>query len=416
MKTPEKNVPAGNGPLAFLIASLVLLCLSAAWLAFRPALLLTPKISPESTAWLYGAIYGFALTGVYGLVYRSAPLVFNAPLYSPQFVVFHFIFHLVGLLILIPAAFYPESQLGVTGQTFLACGAATFIVNIAGTFKQEGRPDVPATFIAISMLWLGIMLVVGIPFTKHPLIGFFANSAWGAATLALCIAGVVLNTILGLALRLTPLRLGGKIERAGPPWFALALVNSGAAWLFAATAFGPAPFILLCATLYLAGVMVYLTCFTSILQHREEPVFEWDSKILATALWMIPVCVILFGFAVWTRSSQSEAATFLAVILGACVPGLAALFYQTASLLRDDERGGDAPLTVRLSAQVLLASFFNYAVGVLMLIPGIWLGIEKMLGLGSLFLTVGAIGFLCNFLHMSRPKSHAHTRESIQPA
>ncbi|MFZ4776269.1 MAG: hypothetical protein ACOYM3_12935 [Terrimicrobiaceae bacterium] len=424
METTNPNVPADavKGPLAFLIASLVLLCLSAAWLAWNPALLTDSKISPESIAWVYLAVYGFALSGVFGLVYRSVPLVFGMPLYSPQFVILHFVFHVVGLLIVILSAFFPESQQGVMGQTFLACGAVVFIVNISGSFKREDRPDASAAFLATSMLWLAIMIAVGLPFAQNPLIGFFANSEWSLATLELCIVGVVVNAILGLALRLTSMRVGSSLERTNTPWFALALVNAGAAWVFAATAFGPPAFVLFCAGIYLSGVMVYIARFTSILQSRADAGLEWDSKILYTALWMLPVCVILFGFAIWTRyfqnepSAQLEASTLLAIVLGVCVPGLVALFYQTATLLRGDSLDEDAPFDVRLSAQILLAAFFNYAVGVLMVIPGAWLGIEKMLGLGTLFIAVGAIGFLCNFLYMLRPKSPSQAPAAAQTA
>lgn len=424
MKTTNPNLSADahKGPLAFIAASLVFLCLLAAWLALNPSLLTEPKISPQSSAWVYLAIYGFALSGFYGLVYRSVPLVLGMPLYSPQFVILHLVFHIVGLLILIPSAFYPDLPQGVMGQTFMACGAVTFIVNIAGSFKREDRPDAAAAFIATSLLWLGIMIVIGIPFSKTPLIAFFASTDWSPATIVLCLGGVVLNAIFGLALRVTALRLGSREERANTPWFALALINSGAAWLFAATAFGPSEFILLCASIYLAGVLVYLVRFTSILQQRADEGLEWDGKILNVALWMIPVSLVLFGYAVWTRyvqkdaSLQLDASALLAVVLGVCVPGLAALFYQTSSLLRGDERGSDAPMDVRLSAQILLAAFFNYAVGVMMIVPGAWLGIEKMLGLGTLFLTVGSVGFLVNFLHMQRPKSTDSAQSVAQTA
>ena len=77
METTNPNVPtdAVKGPLAFIIASLVFLCLSAAWMALNPSLLSDPKISPESSAWVYLAVYGFAVSGFYGLVYRSVPIV-----------------------------------------------------------------------------------------------------------------------------------------------------------------------------------------------------------------------------------------------------------------------------------------------------------------------------------------------------
>lgn len=424
METTNPNVRADavKGPLAFCIASLVFLCLSAAWLALNPALLAQPKISPESSAWIYLAVYGFALTGFYGLVYRAAPILFGVPLYSPQMAMLHLVFHIVGLFILLPAVFYPEMPQGVMGQTFLACGALTFIVNIASTFKREERPNVPTAFVATSLLWLGIMIVVGIPFAKAPLIPFFSGTEWSPATLELCLAGAVLNAVFGVALSTTSRRIGSPAQGSLAPWFAFALLNSGAAWLFAATAFGPSEFIVFCMALYFAGALVYLAHFTRVLQRREDESLEWDSKIIYTALWMVPPSLVLFGFTVWTRHLQKdaplqlEAATLLAVVLGVCVPGLVALFYQTSALLRGDERGEDAPLDVRLSAQILLAAFFNYAVGVLMIIPGAWLGIEKMLGLGTLFLAVGSIGFLGNFLHMQRPKSTEEAERTTQAA
>lgn len=419
---PNVATDALRGPLAFLIASLVFLCAAAAWLVLNPTLLLDPKVAPQSTAWIYLAVYGCALCGIYGLVYRAVPILFGLPLYSPQFVVLHLAFHLLGLGLLLPTPFTENSSMGVMGQTFLACGAVAFIVNIAGSFRREDRPDASAAFIATAMLWLAIMLVVGIPFAQNPFVTFFSATSWTPATLELCIAGVVINGLLGIALRITALRLGSAPERTNTPWFALALVNAGAAWVFAATAFGPASFVLFCAALYLAGVLVYLARFTAILQAREDESLDWDSKILYTALWMVPVAIAMFGFAVWTRSADSEASvqleasTLLAALLGACVPALVALFHQTASLLRGDERGPDAPLDVRLSSQILLAAFFNYAVGVLMIIPGAWLAIEKMVGLGSLFLLVGSLGFLGNFLYMLRPKSSIASPAEAQPA
>jgi len=398
-----------------LIASLVCLCLSAAWLAIRPSLLLDPKIAPESVAWVYVALYGFALTGVYGLIYRVVPWVFHAPLYGSPFVILHLVFHAAGVLLLLPSAFQPESQMGVMGQTFLACGALIFMVNISKTFKQEARPDVSETFILTTLLWLGIMLGIGIPFASRPLVGLFSGTGWSAATLVLCMAGVVLNAVLGIALRVFPLRLGVATERAGGAWFAFVLVNSGTAWLFAATAFGPTSFVIFCAALYLAGVLLCLGCFTAILQARAGADLDWEDKILLTALWMIPVCVILFGFAAWTHPPQGEelirggAAVTLACLLGTCAPGLVALFYQTASL--DEETRPLAPLP----AQILLAAFFNYAVGILMLVPGVWLGIEKMLGLGSLFLAVGALGFFGNFLYILRQNPSVHPSDPARP-
>ena len=48
---------------------------------------------------------------------------------------------------------------------------------------------------------------------------------------------------------------------------------------------------------------------------------------------------------------------------------------------------------------MLLAAFFNYAVGAALVIVGAWGAEAQMLGLGAVFLVVGSLGFLGNFLY-----------------
>ena len=424
METTNSNIPAAapKGPLLFSIAALVMLCLATGWLALKPYLLAEPQITPESTAWVYLIIYGFALSGLYGLVYRGVSVLSGMRLFSSKMVFLHVVFHLAGVILLILSAYQPDQPPILVGQGLLACGVLTFLLNLAASFRREGRPNVSSAFLVSSLLWLGIMIVAGIPFAKTSLIPFFEGTDWAPATLMLCLTGAVLNGIFGVSLGTTARRIGSRGEGLPLSWLAFILLNAGVAWLFAAITFGPPVFILICAGVYLLGQLVFLAGFTVMLQRRDEEVLEWDSKILYTSLWMLPVCLGLFVFAVWTRQVQAEAplkpeaAALLALVLGVCVPAMVATFYQISSLLRGEASGEEAPLMVKLSQNVLLASFFNYAIGVLMLIPGAWLGIEKMLGLGTLFLIVGSVGFLGNFLFMLRPANRPASEQAAQAA
>lgn len=426
MTTPsETSVVPGSpgqpakGSTAFLVTSLVFLCCASLWLAIQPGLLLDPKMSTHTTAWLYLVVFGVAFPGVYGVVYRAMPIIFGVPLYSTQFVVLHLAFHLAGLFIAVPMAFQPDLPHAMLGQSFLACGAIVFIVNVWGSFKLNAMPDASAAFIACSLLWLAVSLMVGMPFSKAPLFPFLAKGDWSTATFELALGGFVINTILGLALKTTALRLGSDVERTNTPWFALSLTNAAIAWLFAATIYGPAEFVIFCLVVYLAGALAYLGRFLSILGRRESEVLEWDGKILFTSLCMLPVALALLGWDVWVRrdpanaSPQLDAAAVLSTLLGVAVPAIIALLYQTVALTRGALVAGS--LKERVASQVLLAAFFNYAIGFLLIVPGSWLAIEKMVTLGTLFLSVGSIGFLANLLFILRPAS-TESRDPVRVA
>lgn len=394
----SSQLNSGSAPLAFLTTAFIFLCLASLWLVVRPGMLLGAKPTPQATAWLYLLIYGFALPGVFGLIYLAIPLIFKNELYSSQFVILHLAFHLAALLMIIPAEFMEWSQ-STLGQTFLACGVIIFLVNVTLSFPKERQAEASSAFFCAAAFWLAIMQGIGLPLANEPLLPFLRKSDWSFASLALCIAGVVFNSILGLALRLTSMRLKSEAVYTESAWVAFALTNFGVAWLFAAITYGPPGFIFFCGAIYFFGVLIYLGRFLSILQFRPQGKIDWDSKILLTALSMIPIGILVLEASVMIRWMQPQSSNVLNVIivlvalLGVTVPGIVALCYQIMRLTR-------ANLNSLLSEQILLAAFFNYAVGACLIISGSWTGIEKMLSLGVLFQFAGSCGFFFNFSPM----------------
>jgi hypothetical protein len=219
-------------------------------------------------------------------------------------------------------------------------------------------------------------------------------------------------------------------------------MNAGLAWLFAAAALGPMPFVMLCAGVFGVGALVYLAALVQILQSRPSHLLVWDARILLCSVLMIPVAVGLLVFSAWQRlmipppdpaaagAIASEAAdaasgplpfeflpadggTVLTMLLAVLVPAVVAVMFQ---LVRLQSQGPTNPesFRARLGNQILLASYFNYAVGVLMVIPAAWVGIERILTLGTLFLLVGALGFLGNYFFLAR-KQPAEKSEAGEP-
>lgn len=423
------SAPRSPGAAAFLVTSLAALVLAMLMLAGRPTFLLTPVLTAHGLAWLEWLVFGCAFSGFYGVVYDALPRTFGVPLYSTKMTLLHFGFHLSGLALVIFGLFGEGVSQSQMGPTFLACGVVVFVVNVAGSLKSMPRPDAAAAFLCATCLWLVITAILGVPFAAEPPLTLFPTTGWNAGWLVLAVAGVVINGTLGLALRVTPLALGVESKRSAAPWWALVFMNAGLAWLFAAVSLAPMPFVLFCVAIYLVGALVYLGAMPAMLRTGTANPLVWDAKILVTATCMIPVAATLLAVAAWERLAvvpvdpaavapvveevakgplpfnffAVDGAVVLTVLLGVSVPALVALVFQLLrienGLPASEESGG---FRSRLANQILLASFFNYAIGVLMVVPASWIGIEQIVSLGSLFLLVGAAGFLGNYLFLSK--------------
>jgi hypothetical protein len=360
--------------------------------------------------------------------------VYGISLYSEKFVFLHYGFHVAGTVLVLLGVVWPQFPQAAMGATFLGCGALIFAVNVGGTFRSLVRPDVASAYLTATVVWLLVMAFLGLPFAKIAPLPMLEGRDWSAAWLVFSVAGVFLNGLMGLALRVSPHALGVPLLKTDTAWYALAFTNAGLAWLFGAVAFGPMPFVIFCAVVYLAGIFIYLAEFHGILRRRASHLLVWDAKILLTGFWLLPVAVGFLIWAAWRRMELAaiavaeaaaaaasgvaavpeeieapagplpveflpvDGALFLTVVIGVALPGLVALMFQLIRLqngLPTEEE--NLPLRARLSSQILLASYFNYATGVLMVVPGAWAGIEKIVALGTLFLLVGVLGFLGNY-------------------
>lgn len=443
---PVSDAEEGVGARWFVVTSLGFLLLSCLMLAGRPDFLLSPVLTGHGLSWMALMLLGTAFCGVFGVVYWAVPKVFGTPLYSEKFVFLHYGFHLTGMVLALASVIWPEFTRGAMGMMFIACGAIVFAVNLLGTFHRPAKPDVACAYLMASAVWLVIAAFLGLPFAAEAPVGFLAQTNWSEAWLILAMAGVALNMPMGIALRVTPHAMGIPMVKTGTAWYALAFSNAGLAWMFPATAFGPMQFLIFCAVVYLAGVLIYFAEYFSILQRRAVRVLSWDAKILLTAFSLVPVAAVFLMISAWQHIPPPpaepvpgvpppveeevvktgvlpleflpvDAATVLTVLLAIVVPAIVALAFQLIRLQNSVAADPRKQSTrERLAEQILLASFFNYATGVLLVIPGAWVGIAQMLSLGTLFLLMGAIGFAGNFFFSSSAGSPADSQKELPPA
>jgi hypothetical protein len=368
------------------------------------------------------------------VVYWALPQAFGVPLYSPQSVFLHYGFHLAGLVVVMLLPFVPELPQASMGATFLACGGTVFVFNVAMSLRRMERPDAASAFLSTIMVWVMLALFLGVPFAAAPPWPLLGGTSWSAGWLVFVISGILLNTQLGLALRVAPLALGAKPERTPAAWYALAILNLGVAWMATSATFGTPALLLLCTAVFLVGSLIYLADFRALLQRRHSAAaLGWEMKILLTAVWMIPVAALVLMYAVWRHLLLAVPAVAaapvlegpapitvrpldwtagLVALLAAAVPGLVAVIFQLQKLRVGDR--AEKNTRERLAGPLLLAAFCNYAVGVVLVVFGAWGSENQMLSLGAVFLVVGSLGFLGCFLHNLGRTGAAET--SAQPA
>ncbi|MCS7009661.1 MAG: hypothetical protein NZL93_06960, partial [Chthoniobacterales bacterium] len=290
------------------MTSLVFLLLATGMLAGRPDFLLRPTLTGHGLAWMILLLLGAGMGGVFGVVYWALPRVFRVPLYSEKFALLHYGFHYVGVLLVLASIVWKGFGRGEMGMTFLACGALVMGINLIGTFRKPALPDVASAYLVSSALWLLIVGLLGVPFSERAPIEVLEGTQWSAGWLLLTVTGVLLNLGMGVALRLTPAVLRVKARNTSVAWYGFAFSNAGLAWMFPAATFGQKSFLLVCLGVYGVGVLLFLGRYFMDVQLREEEGLGWDSRIVFTSVWLIPVAVGVLGWAVWSRMWQEKPA------------------------------------------------------------------------------------------------------------
>lgn len=414
---PSLAASSADAPAArwFLNLSLISLVGAFGLLAIRPEFVMTSHLTPEGLAWLLLLVFGTGLSGVFAVIYEAIPRFFGPRTFSRSLVLLHFGFHLAGTALTCAAAAWPEQIRGGHGSALLVCGAVVFAINLTGAFRGSADAGISAAALALSGLWLLVIALAGVPFAEKAPVEFLEGSSWSASWLVLALAGVLINAPLGIGLRVLPGALGLPAVSPDRALGALVLSNLGLAWMAAAVAFGPPGFAAVCSAVYALGMLFFLGEFVSLVRRRPSTYLPWDVRIFLSALFVAPVPAALVLWSVWERLkpvpvvdesvTESPAATaleflrmdgsvVLTALLAVAIPAILALAFQLVRL--GDASRTEATVRGRLPEPILLAAFFNYAAGVLLVVPAALAGIERIVGLGSLFLLAGALGFLGN--------------------
>lgn len=387
--------PDGKVPRHFLTLAMLSLAASSVWLAVRPEMLLETIPGPHLLGWLYLLVVGFFFSAGFAAFYSVAPLAFQTRLFRGVMAHGHFWAHVLCVLFLLPLLFGGAEWLKHFWPALYAI-PLIFVLPLVCALQSGKRGGAALAFLRAAAFWLVVTFAAAILLTANHFTPFIREGNWIAGTLQILIAGVFGNLILGTLLTLVAPPSGDTTPLPGRGWIAFLAINFGVALLFHAMALGPRGLIVGCAAVFLAGVLL-ITMEVYFLQRRAAlPAMDSPMKFLFIAVLLIIPCALIGVAGLWGAELLPDTAGaiqnsgVLAALLG--VVALAGIGLMDMLLPHLEPATSRNPLL----SQIQVAGYINDLVGVSLMVPGIWIGSEKVVSLGTFFFVMGVVGFLAH--------------------
>ncbi len=396
------SVSDGKAPRRFLTLALLSLAASSLWLAARPELLLEAKPGAHLLGWLYLLVVGFFFSAGFAAFYSVAPAAFQTRLFRGVMAHGHFLAHVLCVLFLIPLFFFSGAEWLKHFWPVLYAIPLIFVLPLVWALQSGKRGGAALAFLRAAGFWLVVVFAAAILLTVNHFSPFVREGQWIAATLQILIAGVFGNLILGTLLALVAPPSGDGRPLPGRAWMGFLAINLGVALLFHAMALGPRALIVGCAAVFLAGVLLITLEIYSLQRRAVLPAMDSPMKFLFIAvLLIIPSVSIgvagLWGAELLPDTSQAiQNSGVLAALLGVVALAAIGLIDKLLPLLpgASQPQAAEGLAKNPLMPQIQVAGYINDLVGVCLMVPGILIGSERVVSLGTLFFVMGVVGFL----------------------
>jgi hypothetical protein len=187
----------------------------------------------------------------------------------------------------------------------------------------------------------------------------------------------------------------------------LILSNLCVALLFHAVAMGPREVIALFAAVYCLGVLWFDAVVWSMLHEGGARTGEAGLKMLLVASWMVVPAAVIGVATFWGAELGSALLVNSSVVTA--VLGVVALFAIGSFDLLFPEvvpNGAGSSGSV-LAPQIQIAGYVNSAVGVLVIIPGLWIASDKVVSLGAFLFLMGLVALVAHAILQVRGRAPA---------
>lgn len=292
-----RQAPPTIIPLRFLLFGVACLLAASVWLLVDPGVLVGPYVRPHTVALAHLLVLGSATSICMGAMYPVVPVALDVPLHSVRMAIPHTILHLLGVIAIVPA-FYAWEMRGVaTGGGLILSGAVLFAYNLARTLAGVPRPGAIAGFVAMTLAWMLLAMLLGILMAiskLHPLLPG-DPLRWLHAHAHLGVLGIFVNLILAVSLKLLPMFVLADWRERPRSWAMLAMLNGGLALLASGIARGSRALAIASGLLVAAGLGIYAMELTAILRTRRRAALDPGLITFLGALAMLaPTCALGF--------------------------------------------------------------------------------------------------------------------------
>lgn len=409
MQTPDTTQTPSTPPAAphraaarqFFILAMVSLCVSGVWLAVTPEVLLATEATPSIWSLLFVLIAGCFFSLAFAALHAAAPSLYQARILPQWMAQAHFVVHLACVLLVPILMVIADGEwLQKTWMIFFAL-PLLFVLPIF-FIMQNGRNQSAATaFLNAAAFWLLVVIGVAVCRVAGWIPEQFAPARWVPAGFVLLFAGVFANLIHGVLLSYAAGCNAGSPVVTLRVGTALVLVNLGVAFLFHAVAVAPRGVIALFAAIYCLGVAWLDVVVWGLLRARGTAAANPGVRMWLLASWMVfPAAAV--GVATLWREELGAALLPNSFVVTVAF-GVAALFALGAfDLLLFTVFAAKTTAEPTLSRQIQIAGYVNAAIGVFVMVPGIWIGNEKVSSLGVFFFLMSLVALVARVVMQFR--------------
>lgn len=346
---------------------------------------------------------GWIMLSIFGALCQFLPVAVDRSIWSVKLAHTSFVFQVLGIAGLVSALFINHRELLYVGAASLTLAFVSFGVNLGLTLWAAERREftfwalAAATVSLIATPIYGVILAVfvhdgglGDPFS------FIAHHAH------IAILGVVLTVMVGVAHRLMPMFLLTHGVAEKPAWVALGLLTSATATLMLHSVVGGGStgvLVVLAEVFGVGGVAAMITQAVLFYRSRKRREIDPGMSLAAAGLVALATSAVLGPVALHRGIADMHLLTaYYTVLLGAITLFIAGHYYKIVPFLVWNHRYGPllgkkkVPKVSELYSQgVAYTNAVIFALGLVTLVVGTWLGQKNVITVGAGALSLGAV-------------------------
>lgn len=397
VESPPFRLPGSHfgAALGFLVLGGVGLVLAAPLLA--DGVFLAPRV----TAVTHLFTLGWITTSIMGALYQLLPVALHREVRWPGAAQATLFLHAPGLLLFVAGLAGGPTAWTVAGASLLAAGFAVFVTNLAVTLRRSPQRDLTWWALALAHAFLVLTVLLGWTLSANLRWSFLGNERLVAlgTHLHVALVGWVLLVVVGVGHRLLPMFLLSHGADERPARWAVGLLASGTALLFALHHVPGAWARQLPGGVMLAGMAAFLVQVRAFYRARKRPVLDAGMRSVVLAVLVLAAAAVLGGvlLAVGLRSPALATTYGVLLVLGLSL-FVAAHYYKIVPFLVFYHRFG--PLAGREKVPTVAELYSGawawragllLAVGVVALALGVALGNEPLTRGGAALFLAGAL-------------------------